>query len=301
MRFYCNPGVDVDVESLEHVHSYSNLEVGSTVKLSEQQPKNPTVVEGSMKTLVVDNLAKTYTSAKSSTEAIRNLTFDVDEGEFLAIVGPSGCGKTTLLKCLSGLLAPTSGTAVLDGETVEEPPEKLALVFQEYNRSLMPWLTVKSNVILPLKSRRTPKPERERIALEALKAVELDGFADHHPWQLSGGMQQRVAIARAIAYQPRILLMDEPFASVDAQTRIDLEDLLLSVQKEFGITIVFVTHDIEEAIYLSDRVAILSARPTYIREILEIDLPRPRDQVETKSSPRFAELRTYVTEMIHSS
>ncbi|OJX62882.1 MAG: ABC transporter [Micrococcales bacterium 73-13] len=254
-----------------------------------------------MKTLVVENLQKTYVSAKSSTEAIRNLTFEVDDGEFLAIVGPSGCGKTTLLKCLSGLLAPTSGSAVLDGEPIKEPPEKLALVFQEYTRSLMPWLTVKSNVILPLKSRRTPRAERERIAQQALKAVELDAFADHHPWQLSGGMQQRVAIARAIAYQPRILLMDEPFASVDAQTRIDLEDLLLEVQKEFGITVVFVTHDIEEAIYLADRVAVLSARPTHIREIVEIDLPKPRDQVATKSSQRYADLRTYVTEMIHSS
>jgi NitT/TauT family transport system ATP-binding protein len=254
-----------------------------------------------MKTLVVEDLAKTYTTTKSSTEAIRNLSFEVDEGEFLAIVGPSGCGKTTLLKCLSGLLAPTSGTAVLDGEVVKEPPEKLALVFQEYNRSLMPWLTVKSNVVLPLKSRRTPKAERERIARQALEAVGLSGFADQHPWQLSGGMQQRVAIARAIAYQPRILLMDEPFASVDAQTRIDLEDLLLSVQKEFGITIVFVTHDIEEAIYLADRVAVLSARPTVIREVLDVDLPKPRDQVETKSSPRYAELRTHVTALIKSS
>jgi NitT/TauT family transport system ATP-binding protein len=254
-----------------------------------------------MKTLVVEDLAKTYTTTKSSTEAIHNLTFEAEEGEFLAIVGPSGCGKTTLLKCLSGLLAPTTGTAKLDGELIREPPDKLAMVFQEYNRSLMPWLTVKSNVILPLKSRRTPKAERERIALEALRAVELEAFVDHHPWQLSGGMQQRVAIARAIAYQPRVLLMDEPFASVDAQTRIDLEDLVLSVQREFGITIVFVTHDIEEAIYLADRIAILSARPTHIREILEVDLPRPRDQIGTKSSQRYGELRTYVTEMIHSS
>jgi NitT/TauT family transport system ATP-binding protein len=251
--------------------------------------------------LVVDHLAKTYTNANSSTEAVRDLTFDVHEGEFLTIVGPSGCGKTTLLKCLSGLIRPTSGAAYLEGKEITASPEHLALVFQEYTRSLLPWLTVKRNVTLPLWANRVPRKERNARAEEALTAVELSGFVHHHPWQLSGGMQQRVALARALAYRPRLLLMDEPFASVDAQTRVDLEQLLLEVQALYGITIVFVTHDIDESIYLADRVAVLSSRPTVVREIIPIDLARPRRQIETKSSERYAELRARVTRLVRSS
>jgi NitT/TauT family transport system ATP-binding protein len=251
-----------------------------------------------MKTLVVDGLAKTYGRGAKATEAIRDLTFDVEDGEFLAVIGPSGCGKTTLLKCVSGLLRPTAGGAALDGESIDGPPEKLALVFQEYNRSLLPWLTVRRNVTLPLWAKRVPKKERERLAEEGLAAVELSPFIDAYPWQLSGGMQQRVAIARALAYRPRLLLMDEPFASVDAQTRIDLEDLLLDVQARYGMTVVFVTHDIDESVYLADRVVALSARPTVVKDIVTIDLPRPRDQVRTKELARFYELRTQVMQLI---
>ena len=159
-------------------------------------------------------------------EAVSGFSLDIAPGEIVSLLGPSGCGKTTLLKCLSGLLQPTSGVALLEEKEIHGPPDGLALVFQEYSRSLLPWMTVRGNVTLPLLAKRIGKQERETRTSEALAAVGLSDFADSHPWQLSGGMQQRVAIARALAYQPRLLLMDEPFASVDAQTRHDLEDLV---------------------------------------------------------------------------
>ena len=186
-----------------------------------------------MHALEVRGLSKTYGTGDQAIRAIDDLTFEVDPGEFLCIVGPSGCGKTTLLKCLSGLLRPTSGAAYLEGELIEKSPDGLALVFQEYSRSLLPWMTVGGNVRLPLLGQRIAQVRAWRSrAADALDAVGLTGFEDKHPWQLSGGMQQRVAIARALAYQPHLLLMDEPFASVDAQTRADLEDLVLDVHEQ---------------------------------------------------------------------
>ena len=172
-----------------------------------------------------------------------------------------------------------------------EPPEEMALVFQEYSRSLMPWASVRNNVVLPLRHRPMSGAERSRLVEESLDAVGLTRFIDHYPWQLSGGMQQRVAIARALAYQPSILLMDEPFASVDAQTRGDLEDLVLQVQAEYGVTILFVTHDIDEAVYMADRVIVLTHAPTTVLETLPVAIPSPRDQIETKELPEFARLR----------
>jgi len=213
-------------------------------------------------------------------------------------VGPSGCGKTTLLKCLSGLLRPSSGAAYLEGKLIEKSPDGLALVFQEYSRSLLPWMTVGANVRLPLLGQRVRRSERRSRAAEALAAVGLTGFEDKHPWQLSGGMQQRVAIARALAYHPHLLLMDEPFASVDAQTRADLEDLVLDVHERFGITVVFVTHDIDESVYLADRIVVLSHRPTTVKEIVSVPLARPRDQIATKELPAFIELRRRVIRQI---
>jgi NitT/TauT family transport system ATP-binding protein len=253
-----------------------------------------------MHELEVRNLSKRYGQGPSAVQAIGDLTFAVDPGEFVCIVGPSGCGKTTLLKCLSGLLRPTSGSALLAGNEIDGPPDALALVFQEYSRSLLPWMTVRGNVTLPLLAKRLGKQERESRANEALAAVGLTDFTDAHPWQLSGGMQQRVAIARALAYQPRLLLMDEPFASVDAQTRADLEDLVLQVHANFGITVVFVTHDIDESVYLSDRIVVLRHRPTSVKEIIDVNLPRPRDQLATKGMPEFAELRAHVFRLIKS-
>ena len=248
--------------------------------------------------LEIRSLGKTYGAGAKATHAIGNVSFTVEDREFVCVVGPSGCGKTTLLKCVAGLLRPSAGEVVLRGRRVTAPPEEMALVFQEYGRSLMPWTSVRNNVLLPLRHKRLARAERSRLVNEALSAVGLDGFVDHFPWQLSGGMQQRVAIARALAYQPSILLMDEPFASVDAQTRGDLEDLVLQVREEFGVTIVFVTHDIDESVYLSDRIVVLTHAPTEVKELIPVELPHPRDQIETKELPDFAHLRAHVYRLI---
>jgi NitT/TauT family transport system ATP-binding protein len=238
--------------------------------------------------LHVEHVKKDY----GEVAAIGDVSFDVAAGEFVCIVGPSGCGKTTLLKCAAGLLEPTAGEVTLEGRRVDGPPDTMALVFQEYSRSLFPWMSVRQNVAFPL--RRKKSPDAARLVERALGSVGLDDAMDRYPWQLSGGMQQRVAIARALAYQPRILLMDEPFASVDAQTRADLEDLVLAVRRQYEVTIVFVTHDIDESVYLSDRVVVLTPAPTQVQEVLEVSLPHPRDQVETKELPEFARLRAHV-------
>ncbi len=251
--------------------------------------------------LSVRGLAKTYDTKKGEVPVIADLTFDVQAGEIVCIVGPSGIGKTTLLKCLTGLQSITSGAALIDGKPIDGPPEEMALVFQEYTRSLMPWLTVTKNVRLPLKHLRLPAAEREERIASALAAVGLAGAEQKYPWQLSGGMQQRVAIARAIAYRPEVLVMDEPFASVDAQTRFELEDLCLRIREQFGMTIVIVTHDIDEAVYLSDRVVVLGERPARVTRILDIDFGGTRDQIVTRARPEFAELRTEVFELIRKA
>jgi NitT/TauT family transport system ATP-binding protein len=244
--------------------------------------------------LNVDHLAKTYGEGEDAVEAIGDINLDVGENEFVCIVGPSGCGKTTLLKCMSGLLAPTRGEVRLHDQKIDGPPEKMALVFQEYGRSLYPWMSVRQNVAFPLRRKKLDKQEASQLVERAVQSVDLTRFLDRYPWELSGGMQQRVAIARALAYQPEILLMDEPFASVDAQTRGDLEDLILDVRKQYGVTVLFVTHDIDESIYLSDRIVVLTPSPTRVLETLDVDLPADRDQVETKEQPEFARLRAHV-------
>jgi NitT/TauT family transport system ATP-binding protein len=248
--------------------------------------------------LEIKHLGKTYGTGPKATQAIGDVSFTVADREFVCVVGPSGCGKTTLLKCVAGLLRPSRGEVVLRGKGVTGPPEELALVFQEYSRSLMPWASVRNNVLLPLRHKKLPRAERSRLVEESLESVGLTRFLDHYPWQLSGGMQQRVAIARALAYQPSILLMDEPFASVDAQTRGDLEDLILHVRDEYGITILFVTHDIDESVYLADRVVVLTHAPTEVKEIVPVSLPRPRDQIATKELSDFAHLRGHVYRLI---
>ncbi|MQY31384.1 ABC transporter ATP-binding protein [Nocardia aurantia] len=251
--------------------------------------------------LDVNGLQKIYQSGGRSVEAVRDLTFGVGTGELVCIVGPSGSGKTTLLKCIAGLMGATSGEVVLEGDRVTGPPAGMAVVFQEYGRSLFPWMTVRQNVELPLKEKRIRKPERQRLVREALDAVGLGHVGDSHPWQLSGGMQQRVAIARAVAYEPQILLMDEPFAAVDAQTRADLEDLVLTLWKRLGVTILFVTHDIDESVYLGQRVIVLSSSPTVVMAEVAVDLPGERDQLTTRSEPRFAELRSHIYTLIQQA
>lgn len=252
--------------------------------------------------LVVENLAKTYGDPhRGGVEAIRDISFDVHEKEIVCIVGPSGGGKTTLLRCLCGLHPRSSGVIELRGRDVVAPPPEMAAVFQDYSRSLMQWFTVMRNVELPLLRPVKDRAARAARVRWALAEVGLDGFERRYPWQLSGGMQQRVAIARAIAYQPEILVMDEPFASVDAQTRSDLEDLILQIQRDVGTSVLLVTHDIDEAVYLADRVVVLSSRPSTVMEIVDIDLPRPRDQITTKGMPKFAEYRQRVLQLIRAT
>ena len=253
------------------------------------------------KTLEVRGLHKLYQGRGRSVEALRDLTFSVEASELVCVVGPSGCGKTTLLRCIAGLLEPTAGEVLLEGARVGGPPPGMAVVFQEYGRSLFPWMSVRANVELPLRAKRLQGQRRDELVSEALGAVGLGDVHGAYPWQLSGGMQQRVAIARAVAYEPHVLLMDEPFAAVDAQTRAELEDLVRSVWHRTEVTILFVTHDIDEAVYLGQRVLVLSSSPTVVQEDLTVDLPAERDQLTTRSDPRFTRLRTHVYAQIQQA
>ncbi|MPY48667.1 ABC transporter ATP-binding protein [Streptomyces acidicola] len=226
---------------------------------------------------------------------LSDLTLKVPDGELLCVVGPSGCGKSTLLRTIAGLLPAAEGEVTIDGTPVTGVPDGLAVVFQDYGRSLFPWLSVRENVALPLRRRGLPRAERRAEAERILDRVGLSGAARRHPWQLSGGMQQRVAIARALVCRPSLLLMDEPFGSLDAQTREDLEDLLLQVHRNDDTTIVFVTHDIDESVYLGDRVIALSPGPgSRVVLDLPVRLPGERDQIGTRGLPEFVELRAEV-------
>ena len=253
------------------------------------------------KTLEVRGLHKLYQGRGRSVEALRDLTFSVEASELVCVVGPSGCGKTTLLRCIAGLLEPTAGEVLLEGARVGGPPPGMAVVFQEYGRSLFPWMSVRANVELPLRAKRLQGQRRDELVSEALGAVGLGDVHSAYPWQLSGGMQQRVAIARAVAYEPHVLLMDEPFAAVDAQTRAELEDLVRSVWHRTEVTILFVTHDIDEAVYLGQRVLVLSSSPTVVQEEMAVDLPGERDQLTTRSDPRFTRLRTHLYAQIQQA
>ncbi len=253
---------------------------------------------GAEQIIRVDNLTHTYPGAPAP--VLQGISCDVEPNQIVCVVGPSGVGKSTLLRCLSGLQAPTGGTVSVSGRRLDGPSPDIGLVFQDYSRSLMPWLTVLDNVTLPLRG-QVPKADRADRARPALAEVGLADAGDKYPWQLSGGMQQRVAIARALVYQPRVLLMDEPFASVDAQTREDLEDLVLRVREESGQAIVLITHDIDEAIYLADRIVVLGGRPAGVRADLDVPLGRRRDQIGTKSRPEFLELRSAVHRMIKAA
>ena len=244
--------------------------------------------------LEVDGFSFSY----GATKILEDINFSTVRGEFVCIVGPSGAGKTTLLECLAGLRQPTTGKVLFKGNHVTRPPAELAVVFQDYSRSLMPWLSAEENISLPLKSAGISKDERKQRALAALEEVGLEAAAELYPWELSGGMQQRVAIARALAYKPTLVIMDEPFASVDAQTRADLEDLTLKIKRDLGITIILVTHDIDEAVYLSDRVLALSSRPATIADVVDVELGQDRDQITTKALPEFAELRSHLYRLI---
>jgi NitT/TauT family transport system ATP-binding protein len=248
--------------------------------------------------LEVTGLNHSYGTGTKAHVAVHDLSFTVEAGELACIVGPSGCGKSTLLRCLAGLLTPSAGIVRLHGDQVTGVPDDLAVVFQDYSRSLFPWLTVARNVEFPLRWRGLSKSQRHERAQEALESVGLSGIGGKFPWQLSGGMQQRVSIARALASRPALLLLDEPFASVDAQTRFELEDLLRRVQRAQGSTVLLVTHDIDESVYLGDRVLVLSKSPASIVADLPVGLPEQRDQITTRESAQFVTLRGEVARLL---
>jgi NitT/TauT family transport system ATP-binding protein len=240
--------------------------------------------------LAVDALEKRF--ASHGRAAFRDVSFSVKQGDFVALIGPSGCGKSTLLHIMSGLSQPTAGRVKLRGEPVLSPRPDMMFVFQQYTKSIFPWKTVLDNVLLGVKYRaRSSRAELEKLCLEHLELVGLGRYPHYYPYQLSGGMQQRVAIARALARRPSILLMDEPFSALDAMMRVELQDLLLKLWSDLKLTILFVTHDLDEALYLAQRVILFSASPGTVADDVTVPLAYPRQQIETRSDPTYLQLR----------
>ncbi|HEX5370191.1 MAG TPA: ABC transporter ATP-binding protein [Dehalococcoidia bacterium] len=246
-------------------------------------------------------VCKSFTGPGGTTVALAGVNLEIERRSFVSVVGPSGCGKSTLLQIMAGLIPHSDGEVRLDGQPVTAPPRAAIYVFQQYTRSLFPWKTVERNVRYGIENRE--RLDRQAIGArtaELLRLVKLDGFERHYPWQLSGGMQQRVAIARALACRPEVLLMDEPFSSVDALTRVGLQELVLRLWRELGLTVVVVTHDVDEAIYLSTRVVALAKAPATVAADLAIDLPHPRDQISTRALPRYLEYRERLLQQLFS-
>ena len=244
----------------------------------------------------IDNVYKTFYSRGNETVALSGVSLDIHDNEFVSVVGPSGCGKSTLLNIIAGLTAPTEGKVYCDGREVTGTGTERGVVFQQY--ALFPWLTVKKNVMFALEMRGVKGKDAAAGAMKYLKMVDLVKFADHYPKELSGGMKQRVAIARAYAAEPEVLLMDEPFGALDAQTRTQLQTELLATWEREKKTCFFITHDVEEAIILAQRVVIMSARPGRIREIVEVNIPYPRTQ-ETKLTPEFNALKNRIWSQVY--
>ncbi len=243
--------------------------------------------------LCVEGLSMWFGEGDTFNHVLEGLELTVAAGEFISIVGPSGVGKTTLLRCLSGLIEPSGGRVLVGEEEIRQPHPAVGVVFQDYSRSLLPWMTTLENVAFPLEGRFGKQERRQRAEL-ALESVGLGGQGAKYPWEMSGGMQQRVAIARGLAYEAQIMLMDEPFASVDAQTRFNLEDLVAELRVELGLTVLLVTHDIDEALYLSDRVVVLAGKPAKVVDIIPTEFGDHRDQAATKADPRFGAARSKI-------
>ncbi|HIS72579.1 MAG TPA: ABC transporter ATP-binding protein [Candidatus Scatomorpha pullicola] len=253
-------------------------------------------IEGAPVKVHIDNVVKKFNGRNGEMVALNGVTLDIHDNEFICVVGPSGCGKSTLLNIIAGLLEPTSGEVYCDGKLVEGTGTDRGVVFQQY--ALFPWLTVKKNVRFALEMRGIKGKEADELAMKYLEKVDLVKFADHYPKELSGGMKQRVAIARAYAADPQVLLMDEPFGALDAQTRTQLQSELLETWENDKKTCFFITHDVDEAIILAQKVIVMSARPGRVKAIIDIDIPYPRDQ-ETKMSPRFLELKNEIWSLVY--
>lgn len=251
--------------------------------------------------LSVKHLTKSIGQGAAALRIIADIDFSVREGQFVSMVGPSGCGKTTLLMCLAGLVPVSGGSIGFFGVPLAGPAPGISVVFQDYSRSLLPWKSNLDNVVFGM--RRVPdasRREKRERARELLVNLGLEGFVSHYPWQVSGGMQQRVAIARALAARSRLLLLDEPLAAVDAQTRAELQDLLLELAARYRQTCLLVTHDVDEAVYVADRVLVLARRPTRIVADLAVPLPKPRDQIETREERVYLDIRHDVLSRIRA-
>ncbi len=246
--------------------------------------------------LVIDRLSVVYRSRRGDLPAVADITMDIAEGEFVAILGPSGCGKSTLLKIVSGLLKPTSGTVILDGTPVTRPRSDVGIVFQQ--ATLLPWRTVLGNVLTPIRALRRSEAAHRDKAMELLRLVGLEAFAGHYPHELSGGMQQRVGLARSLIHDPRLLLMDEPFAALDAMTRDRMAMELQAIWSRTRKAVLFITHSIPEAVVLADRIIVLSERPARVVEVLEVGLPRPRGP-DVVAQPEFASLCAHLRDCFH--
>jgi NitT/TauT family transport system ATP-binding protein len=255
-------------------------------------PNRHTIFMANGAKIVIDHASKLF--LEGAVVAFRNVELSIRSNEVLTIVGPSGCGKTTLLRCIGGLLTPSSGQVLIDGEPIRSPREGVAIVFQHFG--LLPWKTVIGNVAFGLKIAGAPRQLIAERLDHYIRLVGLGGFENHYPYQLSGGMQQRVGLARALAIDPEILLMDEPFASVDAQTREVLQEELLHLHDRERKTMIFITHSIDEAIILGDRVAVMASRPGRIKEVLPVDFSRPRDPAAVRAQARYTEIRNHIWE-----
>jgi len=249
--------------------------------------------------LLVEAVSRTFPGVRGGppTRALEPTSLAVADNDFICLLGPSGCGKSTLLRIVAGLDTPTTGRVLLDGAPVIGPGADRGMVFQSY--TLFPWLTVKDNICFGLREKAVPAPEQERVARHYVERVGLTGFEDHYPNMLSGGMQQRTALARALANNPKILLLDEPFGALDNQTRTLMQELLLGIWEAERKTVLFVTHDIDEAIFMANRVAVLTARPGRIKSDVAIDLPHPRHYT-IKTSPEFSAYKARLTEEIRA-
>jgi NitT/TauT family transport system ATP-binding protein len=247
--------------------------------------------------IAFDAVSVEFQTSAGPMRVLDDITYRVHDGEFVSIIGPSGCGKTTTMNLVAGFVAPTAGTVLLDGKPVPGPGPDRGVIFQEYG--VFPWLTVKQNIAfgLDLRASRVPAAEREAICERYMRLMGLAEFADAWPKTLSGGMRQRLAIARAYAVRPEFLLMDEPFGALDAQTRSAMQDLLIEVLHTEGKTVLLITHSVEEAVYLSDRIVVMTARPARIREIVEVPFPHPREQA-LHDRAEFNELRAHVRELV---